>query len=457
MRLLVAGGGTGGHLFPGLAVAEALLAREAAAAVLFVGTRRGIEARAVPRAGLPVEFIEVGTLKGRGAAGGLRTLLGLPRALVQAARIVRRFQPDLVLGVGGYASGPVIVAAALLGRPTAIMEQNALPGLTNRWLGRLVNRVFTSFPAPPGRRAFPAHKVVRTGNPVRRAFRTIPERPADDGRLHLLVFGGSAGARRINDAMLAALPLLAGWRDRLAILHQTGEAARAAVEAGYRAAGWGPEAAEVRAFIDDMAAAYARADLVVCRAGASTVAELTAVGRPALLVPYPFAADDHQEANAQALVAAGAAVRVRDAELSGERLAAELTALAADPARRAAMAEAARRLGEPAAADRVVDELLRLAGRSVPGGAGAGPSRGTGGSGAHAGGSAPFRADAAHGGCPEPPATTRVAGWKSSARREGERGGAAGGGSAGERGPARARWTGWVPGRPAARQAAVRV
>jgi UDP-N-acetylglucosamine--N-acetylmuramyl-(pentapeptide) pyrophosphoryl-undecaprenol N-acetylglucosamine transferase len=365
MRLLVAGGGTGGHLFPGLAVAEALLLREPGAAVLFVGTVRGIEARVVPKAGLPVEFIEVGTLKGQGAGGALRTALGLPLAVLQAARIVRRFRPDVVLGVGGYASGPVLAAARLLGCRTAIMEQNAVPGLTNRWLGRVVDRVFTAFEPAPGASPFPARKVVRTGNPIRGAFRALPSRPAaHDRRLHLLVFGGSAGARRINEAMVAALPGLAAWHGRLAILHQTGEGPQADVEAGYRAAGWGTEAAEVRAFIDDMAAAYAWADLVVCRAGAGTVAELTAVGRPALLVPYPFAADDHQEANARALVEAGAAVRVRDEELSGDRLAAEIAALAADPARRATMAAAARRLGEPAAADRLVDELFRLAGAS---------------------------------------------------------------------------------------------
>ncbi|HEX7127984.1 MAG TPA: undecaprenyldiphospho-muramoylpentapeptide beta-N-acetylglucosaminyltransferase [Thermodesulfobacteriota bacterium] len=361
MRLLVAGGGTGGHLFPGLAVAEAFLARTPGGEVRFVGTRRGIEARAVPRAGFPVEFIEVGTLKGQGVAGLARTLLGLPAALLAAARIVRRERPDLVLGVGGYASGPVVAAAALLGRPTAIMEQNAVPGLTNRWLGRLVDRVFTTFEPPSGSAAFPPAKVVRTGNPIRRAFRSVPPRDAsEDGRLHLLVFGGSAGARRINEAMLGALAGLDRFGDRLAIVHQTGESSRAAVEAGYRAAGWGPDRADVRAFIDDMAAQYAWADLLVCRAGASTVAELTAVGRPAILVPYPFAADDHQEANARALVTAGAAVRIRDAELTGERLAAEVGRLLDDPGRRAEMAAAAGRLGEPAAADRVVDELMRL-------------------------------------------------------------------------------------------------
>jgi UDP-N-acetylglucosamine--N-acetylmuramyl-(pentapeptide) pyrophosphoryl-undecaprenol N-acetylglucosamine transferase len=366
VRLLIAGGGTGGHLFPGLAVAEALLARVAPAEVRFVGTRRGIEARAVPRAGLPIDFIEVGTLKGQGVAGLARTLVGLPWALLQAMRIVRRFGPDLVLGVGGYASGPVVAAAALLGRRTAIMEQNAVPGLTNRWLGRLVDRVFTSFEPDPARTPFPRGKVVRTGNPIRRAFRSAPSRLAsEDGRLHLLVFGGSAGARRINEAMAAALPALGRFRGRLAIVHQTGEPAREGVEAGYRAAGWDAASADVRAFIDDMAGQYAWADLVVCRAGASTAAELTAVGRPAILVPYPFAADDHQEANALALVEAGAAVRVRDAELTGERLAAEVGALLDDASGRAAMAAAAARLGEPAAADRVVDEILRLTGAAA--------------------------------------------------------------------------------------------
>lgn len=371
MRLLVAGGGTGGHLFPGLAVAEALLDREPRAAVHFAGTRRGIEARAVPKAGFPLAFIEVGTLKGQGLVGLARTLAGLPSALAQAAGIVRRFDPDLVLGVGGYASGPVVAAAALMRRRTAIMEQNAVPGLTNRWLGRVVDRIFTSLVVNGGQAVFPPAKVVRTGNPIRRGFRTVPLRaPAEGEPLHLLVFGGSAGARRINDAIVAALGPLGRLRGRLQVVHQTGEAAHASVETAYRTAGWDAASAEVLPFIDDMAARYAWADLVVCRAGASTVAELTAVGRPALLVPYPFAADDHQEANARALVQAGAAVRLKDADLTGDRLASEVAALLESPGRRASMAVAAMRLGDPAAADRVVDEILELV-RTRPAGRGA--------------------------------------------------------------------------------------
>jgi UDP-N-acetylglucosamine--N-acetylmuramyl-(pentapeptide) pyrophosphoryl-undecaprenol N-acetylglucosamine transferase len=351
MRLVIAGGGTGGHLFPGVAVAEELLARDGGSEVLFVGTARGIEARVVPQLGWKLELIDASGLKTVGAFGALRGLFRLPRAYFQSKRIVKTFAPDAVLGVGGYASGPVVLAARLNGVPTAILENNSVPGLANRWLGRWVDAVFLAFEEAQGR--FRRDRVLMTGNPIRARLRRQPEDSASD-RLRVLCFGGSLGARAVNAIMVDAAIELAKGGLRPAIVHQTGKDDREAVAARYREAGLD---ADVREFIDDMAAEYARADLIVARAGATTVAELTCVGRPAILIPYPFAADDHQTTNARALEKAGAALLFPQAELSGERLARALRELAADPARRAQMATAMKSLGRPEAAAAIVDWL----------------------------------------------------------------------------------------------------
>jgi UDP-N-acetylglucosamine--N-acetylmuramyl-(pentapeptide) pyrophosphoryl-undecaprenol N-acetylglucosamine transferase len=356
MRMIVAGGGTGGHLFPGLAVAEATAA--GGDAVLFVGSDSGIEARIVPTTRFPFRPIAIRGLRGRGWRGALDLVVRLPAAVVRAARIVAEFRADVVLGVGGYASFPVVVAAWLRGVPAVLTEQNARPGWTNRLLAHLAKRVCTTFPESAA--YFPRGKSVQTGNPVRPLSAASA---AERKGFTLLVFGGSQGAHRINQALHEAAGVLAAAIPDLRILHQTGARDEAWLRERYSDLG---VTAEVSAFIDDMGAAYAAADLVVCRAGATTVAELTTLGLPAVLVPYPFAADDHQRANAAILAERGAAVLVLDRELDGGRLASVVTELAADRQRLGHMAEEAKRLGVPQAAARVL-EVCRQVGGEVGG------------------------------------------------------------------------------------------
>ncbi len=361
MKMLIAGGGTGGHLFPGIALAEEVTTRHPDNRVLFVGTTRGLEARVVPAAGFPLETIQVRGLKGMGLLRSLQALAMLPLSFVASWRIVGRFKPDVVVGVGGYASGPVVLAAWLRGIATAIQEQNALPGVTNRILGKFVRAVFIAF--EQARSAFPARKTYLVGNPVRRKLmdnylRSRP--PVTDTRFRLLVVGGSLGARGLNSRMLEALPHLGDLRERMDIVHQTGAADLERVTAGYADAG---VKAEVVPFVEDMSAAYARASLVLCRAGATTVAELAICKKAAILVPFPFATDDHQAINAAALVEAGAALMFREAELTGERLAQELRRLASTPDRLQRMERAAGGLGRPEAARELVDVCAELVAR----------------------------------------------------------------------------------------------
>ena len=373
MRLLVAGGGTGGHVFPGIALAQEVVGRHPANDVVFVGTSRGLEATAVPRAGFPLELVDVRGLKGKGLLGVVAGLLRLPIALAQSWRILRRWAPDAVVGVGGYASGPVVLAARLMGLPTAIQEQNAIPGLTNRILGHVVQVVFTAF--PEAGRHFPARKVQMLGSPIRRSLLENYMRPVKktDARLHLLVFGGSQGAHALNMRVIEALPHLADLRERLRVTHQTGARDREQVERGYRACGFAPD---VREFISDMSAAYADSDLVVCRAGATTLAELTVCKRPSILVPFPAAADNHQLWNARSLVDAGAAVMIEERDLTGELLAAEIRRLLLDPAARDRMERAAGRLGAPQAASEIAAVVVEMVKRRW--GSSAGRERGPG-------------------------------------------------------------------------------
>lgn len=354
MRLLIAGGGTGGHVFPGVALAEELRARDPEAAVRFVGTARGLEARVLPGLGWELDQIQVSGLKTVGALGAVRGVLRLPRALWQARRVIRSFAPDVVVGVGGYASGPVVAMARLAGIPTAICEQNSIPGLTNKLLGRIVRSIFVSFETTRG--FFAAERTVVSGNPVRRPLvaQLLGARAPDEGRVHVLVSGGSLGAVAVNDLAAQALIELARSAPRagLAIVHQTGEAGLAATVERYRAAG---VAAECHSFIQDMASAYRRADLVIARAGATTVAELALAGVPAVFIPYPFAADNHQEINAREMADAGAALMFKQSELTAERLAEALRPLVEQPARRAAMGERMKRFARPLAAATVID------------------------------------------------------------------------------------------------------
>lgn len=352
MRLMIAGGGTGGHLFPGVAIAEELRAQLPDAAIRFVGTERGIEARVLPDLGWDLELIQVSGLKTVGAMGAVRGMFKLPRALLQARRVVKRFKPDAVIGVGGYASGPVVLMARLAGIPTAICEQNSIPGLTNKILGRVVRAVFLSF--EESKRFFKPKKIVMSGNPVRRdlvqkllAVGEVAPRSAT----HVLVCGGSQGAVAVNDVASKALIALA--KDHaLAITHQTGEKDLAGTQQRYTEAG---VTADCRAFIKDMASAYHAADLIIGRAGATTVAELAIAGKPAVFIPYPFAADNHQEINAREMADAGAALMFRQADLTPEKLGDALRPLLADAARRAEMGAAMKALAKPGAAAAVVE------------------------------------------------------------------------------------------------------
>lgn len=343
--MIVAGGGTGGHLFPGLAVAEHLRLG-AGDDVLFVGSAYGIESRVIPRTAFPFRALTVRGLRGRGWRGVLQVAWQQPVAIWNAWHIVGEFGAQIILGVGGYASFSIVCAAWLRRVPSVLLEQNARPGLANRVLARIARRVCTTFPG--AETYLPARKVILTGNPVR----PFPPRAvASTGGLTLLAFGGSQGARRINEAVRDAAPALAARIVGLRIIHQTGRDDLERTQQRYRDAGID---AEVVGFIDDMGSAYARADLVVCRAGATTLAELTALGKPSILVPYPFAADDHQRANAEVMVAGAAAVMMLDRELTADGLVAVVTELSADRARLHAMGAAARKLGRPDAAERVV-------------------------------------------------------------------------------------------------------
>ena len=356
MRLLVAGGGTGGHVFPGIALAEEVVTRHPANDVVFVGTARGLEATIVPQAGFPIEHIDVKGLKGKGLLDTLRNLLLLPLAFVQSVAILRKWRPDIVVGVGGYASGPVVLVAWLMRIPTAVQEQNAIAGFTNRVLGRFVQAAFTAFPEAV--RQFPRRKVYQLGNPIRRTLMDNYMRPGSrHAEPRLLVFGGSQGAHALNMRVIEALPHLADLRERLHVTHQTGAKDREYVEKGYRACGFEPD---VREFISDMSAAYAEADLVVCRAGATTLAELTVCKKPSILVPFPAAADNHQVQNALSLASAGAAVMIEERDLTGEMLAHEIRAILSSPERLERMARAAGRLGSPQASKEIADVCTEL-------------------------------------------------------------------------------------------------
>ncbi|MGB5415831.1 MAG: undecaprenyldiphospho-muramoylpentapeptide beta-N-acetylglucosaminyltransferase, partial [Polyangiales bacterium] len=338
-RIMVAGGGTGGHLFPGLAVVEELRRRVPDLDVKFVGTARGIEARILPGRGEALELLNVTPLKGQGVGARFKSFARIPNAMREAASLIRDFDPDLVLGVGGYASGPVLLAASLSGRPSALLEQNADVGMTNRILARFVDRAYIAFEQTE--EVFGASKSRLTGNPVRQEFveharLALADPEGFESRARtVLVLGGSQGARKLNQDLPRALAR-AGVADRgLEVVHQTGEAMREEVEAIYRELGI---RARVVTFIEEIARAYANAALVVARAGATTLAELCAIGRPSILIPFPFAADDHQAKNADALEGQGASICIRESELEVDRLAALIAGLMDDPAKRQAMA-----------------------------------------------------------------------------------------------------------------------
>jgi UDP-N-acetylglucosamine--N-acetylmuramyl-(pentapeptide) pyrophosphoryl-undecaprenol N-acetylglucosamine transferase len=357
MTLVIAGGGTGGHLYPGVAVARELLRRMPDARVSFAGTARGLEARVVPKEGFELDLIRAAGLKGRSALGRLRGAATLPAGVLDAWRLLSRRRPDVVMGVGGYSSGPVVAVAAARRLPTLVLEQNAVPGLTNRLLAPWVRAAAVTYESSL---SFFGRRGLVTGNPVRPEFFAMATASGASGRgRRVLTLGGSQGAHALNVAMVAAAPELVRRCADVALVHQTGPRDLALVREGYASAGI---PARVDAFFDPVAPEMAAADLVVCRAGATTLAELAALGRPAVLVPFPAAADDHQRRNAEVLERAGAAVCLLERDLTGERLAAAAADVLDDASRRARMSSAMRQFARPDAAARIVDRLIELAG-----------------------------------------------------------------------------------------------
>ncbi|MBI3449569.1 MAG: undecaprenyldiphospho-muramoylpentapeptide beta-N-acetylglucosaminyltransferase [Acidobacteria bacterium] len=353
-RVLIAGGGTGGHIFPAIAIARSLTARAPGCEVVMVGTARGLETKLVPEAGFRLITIPVAGLRGKSVGATARGLAMLPRALGAALRITGAERPEVVVGVGGYASGPILAAAILRRIPTLIQDQNLAPGMTNRWLAPFASEVAIAF---DGARRFLRGRGIVTGNPIRPEFAHVPPRPKGRATRHLLVYGGSQGSSAVNAAMADAAPKLGRLRGALRVLHQTGAAGVDAMRAAYERAGI---EADVRPFVDDMAGAMAGADLILARSGGG-VAEITAAGRGSILVPLPTAAHDHQTHNARALEEAGASVVIAQRDLTGERLATTLSLLLGDEARLDAMAAAARALGRPDAADRIAALIEGLA------------------------------------------------------------------------------------------------
>ncbi len=353
LRVLIAGGGTGGHVYPGIAIGKEIKSRHPQAELLFVGTERGLEARIVPREGFELRTITVAGLKGVGIQQRLRGLLSIPRGLWESRRIIREFRPDVVVGVGGYSSGPPVLLAALTGTPTLLQEQNAQPGMTNRLLARFSSRVATAFEECT---SFFGEKAVLTGNPVRGDFKTIrPKRGS--GPFVLLIFGGSQGARAINDAMLEALSRLQPIFPGIFFIHQTGPKDFERVSTSYRTL---EAPSDVRPFFDDMPEQFAKADLLLCRSGAATLAEITVAGKAAILIPFPAATDNHQQRNAEALVNAHAAEMILQRDLTGEKLAGRIKYFASHRDELHQMEKHSLRLGRPNSTERIVDLLEEL-------------------------------------------------------------------------------------------------
>ena len=352
MRAILAGGGTGGHVIPALAIANQLK-KSYDAEVLFIGTARGIENRLVPAAGFPLQLVRVGALKNVSLTTRMKTAFDLPRAVWDAGRMLNQFAPDVVIGVGGYASGPAMLAAVVKHIPTLAFEPNVVPGFANRMVAHFVSGAAVHFEETA---KYFRHAQV-TGVPVRQAFFEIA--PKRSGVPTLLVFGGSQGAHAINDAMIRCLPVLQREAPGIHIIHQTGERDYNDALNAYKLRS---ESAEVSMFIEDMPAAFARADLVLSRSGASTVAEIAAAGKPAVFVPFPRAADDHQRVNAEILARHGAAVVVEESKLEGVWLAETIAALLQDPDRLQKMSQAARELAHPNAARDIAVMAARIAG-----------------------------------------------------------------------------------------------
>lgn len=355
MKVLIAAGGTGGHIYPGIAVAKEIMRRDARSEVLFVGTSRGLEKRIVPENGFQLSLIRSAGLKSVGMIGKIKGLGVLPISFIESARLLREFKPDVVVGAGGYVSGPVLLIASLLRYPTLVMDSNALPGFTNRKLARFVDKAALTFDEAL---SFFGNKGVVTGNPVRNEFFDVPRKERGE-KTSILVFGGSQGARAINNAMMNALPLLESRSEKLRVMHQTGEADFEKTREMYARSRIADH--DVRPFISDMFVEFGKADIVVCRAGATTCAELGAAGKASIMIPLPTAADDHQRKNAEAFERAGASRMLIQGDLNGESLSATIIELIDNPATIGEMEGAAAKLGRKDAAEATVDLIEELA------------------------------------------------------------------------------------------------
>jgi len=358
---MIAGGGTGGHLFPGLALAEEFRKREGKAELMFVGTEQGIEAKIIPREGYPIQFLRAEGIVGKSLVKKITAIVKIVVSLLDARGILLTVKPDIVIGVGGYASGAIVLMASLRSIPTLIHEQNSVPGTTNRILGRFVDRVCVTY--QESMTAFPREKTFLTGNPIRMKILKGDRESAcrlfslDKSLFTVFIFGGSSGAGSINRTMVDALNHLGNLRDSIQFLHQTGDKDFQGIRDAYRKAGM---KGTVAPFIYQMAEAYAAADVVISRAGATTLAELTALGKPAILIPYPHAAGRHQEFNAMKLREMGAAQVVLDHEMSGELIAGQIREMYGDAQGRKEMQKASRGLGTPDACSKIVDIAVSL-------------------------------------------------------------------------------------------------
>ena len=363
MRLVIAGGGTGGHLFPALAVARAVKAEESEADILFVGTEHGLEARLIPTSEFPIRFIAARGMRGTGIIRNITGATLIPWGVAQSFSILKEFKPNVVLGVGGYASGPTLVAALLMGIPTAIQEQNSVMGTTNRILARFVDSVFTAWEQTEPESA--PEKTIVAGNPIRSELisgqREVAANHQDDQKLHVLVFGGSQGARSINLAITNNIDQLRDRAKQVAFIHQTGKDWVDDVRNAYTSVGFD---ADVKDFIHGMGSVYEWADLVVCRAGASSLAEITALGKPAILIPYPYAIGDHQAKNAAVLERNGAAKVIPDSMLQNGALVKAICNVIENRKLLKEMAANSRKLGRPEAAKTIALELLKSSRRA---------------------------------------------------------------------------------------------
>ncbi len=355
-RVIIAGGGTGGHIYPGIAVAKKLLEKDPHLRIIFVGSRASLDRRILAREGIPHRSLYVSGLARKSTSERLKGLLFLPLAMIQSLWLLMRFRPHLSIGVGGYASGPLILLAALLGFPTMIQEQNVYPGATNRILSKFARISAVSFGET---RRYLKGKTVVTGNPVRPGFYRIKRGIKEKGRFHLLIFGGSQGAHIINKNMVEALAYLKEYRSLLQIVHQTGEREHKMIAEAYQSMGF---KARIEPYIYDIIPHYDRADLVVCRSGATTIAELTAAGKASVLIPIAASAGEHQLRNARSLANSGAAVVIEEQELNGRLLAEQIIALMKNPTRLQQMEYNSHQLGQRQAAEVMANLALELMG-----------------------------------------------------------------------------------------------